>query len=146
MTNPPHAQSACGRFLAAPLLAGNDLRTMPSATPEILTNPAVIAVAQDPLGKQGQRVAKSEDQEVWARPLSAGAGAIGLFNRGGDAARVVFHAADIGPTRITKIRDLWARADRKVATEYAAKRSFPRRGYAQGRRTIVAPVGSRRGA
>src|SRR5205823_12572869 len=70
-------------ILAAPLLAGNDLRNMTPAILEILTNREVIAVNQDKDGKQGRRIAKSGDQEVWARPLFGGGLAIGLFNRGG---------------------------------------------------------------
>ncbi|HXU63245.1 MAG TPA: glycoside hydrolase family 27 protein, partial [Polyangia bacterium] len=40
-------------MLAAPLIAGNDIRSMSATTKAILTNPDVIAVDQDPLGKQG---------------------------------------------------------------------------------------------
>jgi alpha-galactosidase len=59
-------------MLAAPLLAGNDLRDMSPAIVAILTNPNVIAVDQDKEGKQGRRVNKSGDQEIWARSLSGG--------------------------------------------------------------------------
>src|SRR3954470_11796488 len=56
-------------ILAAPLMAGNDLQKMTPAIREILTNKEVIAVDQDALGRQGRRVAKQGDLEVWARPL-----------------------------------------------------------------------------
>ncbi|RDJ93981.1 glycoside hydrolase family 27 protein, partial [Lacticaseibacillus rhamnosus] len=75
-------------LLAAPLLAGNDLRAIPPDIFEILTNKEVIAIDQDPLGKQATRVAKDGDLEVWARPLSGGAYAVGLFNRGAATAKV----------------------------------------------------------
>jgi alpha-galactosidase len=107
-------------ILAAPLLAGNDLRSVPPNILEILTNKEVIAIDQDPLGKQGRRVARTGDLEVWARPLSNGSWAVGLFNRGDASAKVGFHAADLGLTRITKIRDLWAHTDQKAAAEYSA--------------------------
>jgi len=105
-------------ILAAPLLAGNDLRSVPPDILQILTNREVIAVDQDPLGKQGKRVAKSGDLEVWARPLAGGAWAVGLFNRGDSSQKMIFHAADLGLTHVTEIRDLWAHADRKAAAEY----------------------------
>ena len=108
-------------MLAAPLLAGNDLRDVPPHILEILTNKEVIAIDQDPLGKQGKRVAKSGDVEVWARPLAGGDWAVGLFNRGDASASVTFHASDIGLKRIAKIRDLWAHADRKGTSEYSAE-------------------------
>ena len=40
-------------MMAAPLVAGNDLRTMSYETRTILTAREVIAVNQDPLGRQG---------------------------------------------------------------------------------------------
>src|SRR5260370_14911605 len=57
-------------LLAAPLLAGNDLRDVSPAILEILLNKEVIAVDQDKLGKQAARVAKNGDLEVWSRPLA----------------------------------------------------------------------------
>src|SRR5205807_22126 len=61
-------------MLAAPLLAGNDLRSMSDSTREILINREVIAIDQDKEGKQGRRLSKSasgpDAQEIWALPLS----------------------------------------------------------------------------
>ncbi len=51
-------------ILAAPLIAGNDLRNMRPEIHDILTNKEVIAVDQDPLGREGERVAKNGDLEV----------------------------------------------------------------------------------
>ena len=56
-------------LLAAPLIAGNDLRTMRPEIHDILTNKEVIAVNQDALGREGERVSKSGDLEVWAKQL-----------------------------------------------------------------------------
>jgi alpha-galactosidase len=83
-------------MLAAPLLAGNDLRTMTPATLAILTNPEVIAVDQDKLGQQGKQAWKSGDQEIWTRPLFGGATAIALFNRSKDEAKVAVKWAALG--------------------------------------------------
>jgi alpha-galactosidase len=101
-------------LLAAPLLAGNDLRTVSPEILEILTNKEVVAVDQDPLGKQAQRVSKDGDLEVWARPLSGGAYAVGLFNRGDSEAKVTAKWSDIGLNKKARVRDLWAHADRGV--------------------------------
>ena len=78
---------------------------------DILTNKEVIAVDQDPLGKQAKRVSKEGDLEVWARPLSGGAYAVGLFNRGPAAAKVTARWNDIGISGKVKVRDLWAHSD-----------------------------------
>ena len=101
-------------MLAAPLLAGNDLRTMSLETLAILTNKDVIRVDQDPLGKQATRALVSPDsasvrQEIWTRPLANGAWAVAAFNRGLDSAAVEidFAALHIN-TRGVPVRDLWA--------------------------------------
>jgi len=108
-------------ILAAPLLAGNDLRNMTPAILEILTNREVIAINQDTDGKQGRRITKSGDQEVWARPLSGGAQAIGLFNRGGSPAKITVNWPDMGlKTAPSRARDLWAHSDLKLdSAEYS---------------------------
>lgn len=108
------------RFWPRPCLLATILRNVPPNILEILTNKEVIAIDQDPLGKQGKRVAKNGDLETWARPLSDGGWAVGLFNRGDASAKISFHAADLGLTRITKIRDLWAHANLKAAAEHSA--------------------------
>ena len=67
-------------MLAAPLLAGNDLSQMSAETKSILTNKDVIAIDQDPLGKQGDRVSAEDPFEVWSKPLKDGSVAVALFN------------------------------------------------------------------
>ncbi len=108
-------------ILAAPLLAGNDLRNMTPAILEILTNREVIAVNQDKDGKQGRRITKSGDQEVWARPLSGDVQAIALFNRGGSPAKITVKWPDLGlKTAPSRARDLWAHSDLKLGgAEYS---------------------------
>src|SRR5467141_4220524 len=68
-------------LLAAPLLAGNDLRSMTAETKELLTNSEVIAIDQDPKGQQGHRVWEEGPLEIWVKPLADGSQAVGLFNR-----------------------------------------------------------------
>jgi alpha-galactosidase len=71
-------------MLAAPLLAGNDLPNMKPEIKAILTNPDVIAIDQDPLGKQGARVDSDGEVGVWTRQLSGGAMAVAVVNAGSD--------------------------------------------------------------
>jgi alpha-galactosidase len=102
-------------ILAAPLLAGNDLRNMTPATLEILTNREVIAINQDPAGQQGRRVSKEGDQEIWTRPLSDGGLAIGVFNRSATPARIILKWSDLGrESPPARARDLWAHSDVKL--------------------------------
>ncbi len=108
-------------MLAAPLLAGNDLRSISPGTLAMLTEKDVVAIDQDPLGKEATRVAKNGDLEVWARPLAGGAEAVGLFNRGETDAKVTARNSDLKLTGAFTIRDLWAHADRgRFAGEFSA--------------------------
>ena len=68
-------------ILAAPLIAGNDLRDMKPEIHDILTNKEVIAVNQDPLGSEGRRVRKDGDLEVWAKQMQDGSRTVVLLNR-----------------------------------------------------------------
>lgn len=104
-------------LLAAPLLAGNDLRNIPPDISKILLNKEVITIDQDPLGKQATRIYKEGDLEIWARPLSDGSHAVGLFNRSASAAKVTTRFADLGMSGKCKVRDLWAHMDRGEATD-----------------------------
>jgi alpha-galactosidase len=98
-------------LLAAPLLAGNDLRSMSAETLSILTNRGVIAIDQDPLGSQAHRVRANGDSEVWTRPLASGSRAVGLFNRGAAPARIEVRWAEIGFSGTHKVHDVWSAAD-----------------------------------
>jgi len=96
-------------ILAAPLIAGNDIRTMTPEIHDILTNKEVIAVNQDPLGMQGRRVRKDGDLEVWAKPLQDGSRAVILLNRATDAKEITVSWLDLGyPAHLNAaVRDLW---------------------------------------
>ena len=100
-------------MLAAPLIAGNDLRDMRPEIHDILTNKEVIAVDQDALGRQGQRVWKNGDLEVWAKAMKDGSRAVILFNRGAARQEITASWADIGyPEHVSaSVRELWMHKD-----------------------------------
>ncbi len=100
-------------FLAAPLIAGNDLRDMKPEIQQILTNKEVIAVNQDTLGREGRRVHKDGDLEVWAKQLKDGGRAVILFNRSASEQNVTVAWEDIGyPDHLSAaVRDLWQKKD-----------------------------------
>ena len=94
-------------MLAAPLLAGNDLRAMSAETLAILTNREVIAVDQDKLGKQGKQIWKAGEHEIWSRPLADGSTCLAIFNRAKEDASVMLKWSDIGLAKKKMVRDLW---------------------------------------
>ena len=98
---------------AAPLLAGNDIRTMSDGTKSILLNKEVIAIDQDPAGKQASPV-KNGEWETWVKPLADGSVAVGVVNLGSSAAVAKVTAGDILPAKKVKVaRDLWSHTEVK---------------------------------
>jgi alpha-galactosidase len=98
---------------AAPLIAGNDLRTMSAETKSILTNAEVIAVDQDSLGAQGTLVSSGPpERQVWSKPLRDGSRAVVLLNRASssDSISLSFRRAGIH-TDSASVRDLWRHAN-----------------------------------
>jgi alpha-galactosidase len=100
-------------LLAAPLLAGNDLTKMSEADKNILMSKEAIAIDQDALGKQGDRLYESGDLDVWTKPLSGGRVAVGLFNRSESttARDVSVDLNEIGFKSGGNVRDIWMQKD-----------------------------------
>jgi alpha-galactosidase len=109
-------------MLAAPLLAGNDLRSMSAATRAILTNREVIAIDQDTLGAEATRLSRTGDADVWTRPLANGDRAVMLLNRGDRAQTISTTAPDLGLRKAAaySVRDLWAHRTSESAGVIAA--------------------------
>jgi len=96
---------------SAPLLAGNDLTKMSEADRNILMNKEAIAIDQDSLGKQGDRLYESGDLDVWTKPLSGGRVAVGLFNRSWSTRDVSVDLSEIGFKGGGSVRDVWKQTD-----------------------------------
>jgi alpha-galactosidase len=106
---------------AAPLIAGNDLRTMSVETKSILTNPEVIAVDQDSLGIQGFRHDVKDSIEFWVKPLAKDEWAVCFLNRSMKPKKLTwdwstcalkddFAKRTLDPVQTTfRIRDLWGK-------------------------------------
>ena len=107
------AHLALWAILAAPLMAGNDLRTMSDEVREILTAPEIVAVDQDPVGRQGRLVRRGDDIDIWMRTRANGDRAIAALNRGSVAQEVGISIDEVGvaPGTNVRVRDLWKRND-----------------------------------
>jgi len=109
-------------LLAAPLLAGNDLRNMSPETKELLLNSEVLAVDQDAKGVQGHRVWEEGPLEIWVKPLADGGHAVGLFNRSESATKMTLDFKSIGAPAPAKLRDLLDHKDLGTAqNSYSAE-------------------------
>jgi alpha-galactosidase len=109
-------------LMASPLLATCDLRAMDPATREILTNRDVIAVNQDPLGRQARRAIKDRHLEVWKKPLADGRVALGLLNRGPQADEVRLKWTDVALKPSWRVRDLWTKEDLGTVRDTVTRR------------------------
>eukprot|EP00123_Amoebidium_parasiticum_P015039 comp22754_c0_seq1/m.35515 comp22754_c0_seq1/g.35515 ORF comp22754_c0_seq1/g.35515 comp22754_c0_seq1/m.35515 type:complete len:429 (-) comp22754_c0_seq1:79-1365(-) len=101
-------------LMKAPLIIGCDVRGLSQDIVNILSNEEVLAVNQDPLGKQGRRVwaNKKKTKEVWVGQLSDGV-AVLLFNRGDKTQKVSakWHHLGLPRHHPMNVRDLWAHKD-----------------------------------
>ncbi len=107
-------------MLAAPLIAGNDLRDMSPATKAILENKGAIAVDQDSLGIEGFKYSARDSVEVWFKPLEKGDWAMCFLNRSVTPKKIAFdfnhesvsdslsgRVANFGK-RVYMIHDIWS--------------------------------------
>ncbi|QRV17475.1 alpha-galactosidase (plasmid) [Haloterrigena salifodinae] len=134
-------------MMAAPLMAGNDIRNMSDGTRDILTNDEVIAIDQDPAGNQATRIQhiRGEDglpRSVWAKTLANGDRAVGLLNRSDRRTTVTTSAQAVGLEAAScyVARDLWNGTDWQTAGLISA--SVPSHGLALYRVSSGSPDGT----
>ncbi|WUT41831.1 NPCBM/NEW2 domain-containing protein [Streptomyces pseudovenezuelae] len=108
--------------MAAPLLIGSDLRSASPQTFEILANKEVIAVDQDPLGKQGSVLSSESGRWVVAKEMKDGSRTVALFNESGSPQRIATTAAAVGlpDARAYTLRDLWQHRNYNTAGAISA--------------------------
>ncbi|NEA22228.1 glycoside hydrolase family 27 protein [Actinomadura bangladeshensis] len=114
-------------IMAAPLIAGNDVRNMDAATATILKNENLIAINQDPLGRQATQISNDGNRRVLAKQLSNGDVAVALFNQGGSTTTISTTASAIGLSGTSfNLRDAWTNAT--TSTTGAISASVPSHG------------------
>ena len=110
-------------MLAAPLIAGADIRDLDATSRDILANREVIAIDQDPAGIEGSKIRDDGDREVWAKPLADGSVAVALLNRSATTQPMSVPAATAGLAGDAtgyQVRDLWAHRSTETAGVVAA--------------------------
>jgi alpha-galactosidase len=116
-------------ILAAPLMAGNDLRSMSDETRDILCAPEVLAVNQDPRGVQGYKVYDQDDREIYNKPLHDGTTAVLLLNKNAEPADMTVTWDMIGLSGRQPVRDLWQRKDLGRYAESFTTKNLPQHGH-----------------
>jgi alpha-galactosidase len=125
-------------MMAAPLLIGTDLRRATPATMAILTNTELIAIDQDPLGRQARPITDADGLTVFAKPLAGGDVAVALYNETDAPASIRTDARSAGLPEAAGylVRDLWQHSTTETAGTIAA--TVPAHGTAVYR---VSPAG-----
>jgi alpha-galactosidase len=109
-------------LLPSPLMIGANLPDNDAWTLALLTNPEVLAINQDPLGKPAMKVAITNfNTDVWVRELSGGAHAVGMFNHSAQPAKVKLAWKELGLSRRPHVRDLWLRKDLEQSKMFSAE-------------------------
>jgi hypothetical protein len=96
----------------SPLMLGMNLPDNDEWTMAILSNPEVLAVDQDALGKPARHLtADGTVVEMWVKPLADGSLAVGFFNRTESPAKVEYRWHYLGFSAPPQVRDLWLRKE-----------------------------------
>ena len=123
-------------MMAAPLILGNDIRSMTKQTLDIITNREVIAIDQDPLGIQGLRYRIESGIEYWLKPLENGDWAFCILNRNLEDCTInldfrQFNMRDnltnntfASASHVYKVRNLWTHKD-EAASDKVRKVVIP---------------------
>ncbi len=104
-------------MLAAPLLAGNDVRNMSADTRAILLNKDVVAIDQDPLGMQRHMWLKGPEIDYWTRSLSGDGVAIAAVNRTDAPVSVKIPWKELGINRSVTLKDVWSGSQIKAPSD-----------------------------
>lgn len=108
-------------LLNAPLLIGCDLTQLDAFTLNLLKNSEVIAVNQDPLGRQAGRITLADNAQVFAKPMEDGSWAVGLFNTSLEPQRITVAWSELGLRGACQVRDVWRQQDLgEQASSFAA--------------------------
>lgn len=112
-------------ILAAPLMAGNDVRKMTPEINALLIDREALAINQDPLGKQGWRFRAEPGREIWVRELAGGDWAVALLNSGDEPAELEIdfgHGWWFLNAAECSVRDIWAKQDVGTTKQIFKKR------------------------
>jgi hypothetical protein len=107
---------------SSPLMLGMNLPDNDEWTTALLTNPEVLAIDQDALGRAARRMyGQPVPAETWLKDLADGSCAVGFFNRRDQSVRIDVPWRDLGFLQPPQVRDLWLRRDLGRQERFAAE-------------------------
>jgi alpha-galactosidase len=116
------AQLSMWSMVAAPLIIGSDVRALSSSSIQMLTNPEILAIDQDPAGAQGTVLANEGSGQVWVKSLSNGDRAVALLNRGSTPMTISTTTSAVGLPQASTydLRDVWRHTTTETAGTISA--------------------------
>ncbi|MEV0410577.1 ricin-type beta-trefoil lectin domain protein [Streptomyces sp. NPDC050448] len=109
-------------MMAAPFILSSEVSKLTPAGLAALGNTGLIALDQDPMGRQGAVLSANATFEVLARPLANGDRAVAVLNRSGSARDISVPLSDIGLSSCTvDAKDLWSGKSTEVSTSLTGK-------------------------
>jgi alpha-galactosidase len=104
-------------LMASPLFYSGDMAKLDDFTLNVLCNPEVIEVDQDPLGECASVIKLDDARFVMIKHMDDGSLAVGLGNRGEATEKVCLTWPQLGLTGKQRVRDLWRQKDLRKATD-----------------------------
>ena len=98
-------------LLSSPLLIGCDMEKLDEFTLNLLTNDEVLAVDQDPLGKQATSLSADGSIRIYVKPMEDGSKAVGVFNLGSKDSTITVRLSTLNLLGAQSVRDLWRQRD-----------------------------------
>jgi alpha-galactosidase len=105
--NEQYSYMSMWSLMAAPLIFSGDMTKLDAFTLNVLCNAEVIAVDQDPLGRQAKILRQTPDEFVLVKELEDGSKAVGLFNLSLLPRKISVSWNDLGVIGKQNVRDLW---------------------------------------
>jgi alpha-galactosidase len=115
--NEQYAYMSLWSLMASPIFFSGDMRKLDPFTLNVLCNPEVIAVDQDPLGQSASAAMLSDETFIMVKDLEDGSKAVGLFNRGEFPVDLTAAWSLVGVTGARPVRDLWRQKDLGTFTD-----------------------------
>jgi alpha-galactosidase len=114
-------------LMASPIFYSGDMTKLDEFTLNVLCNPEVIEVNQDPMGQCARAIQLDENTFIMVKDLADGSKAVGLCNRGEMETTLSARCADLGIKGKPRVRDLWRQKDLgRLESEFRA--TVPRHG------------------
>lgn len=109
--NMQYAYMSMWILMAAPLIYSGDMSKLDEFTLNVLCNPEIIEVNQDPLGEGAMVIKQNEELFLMVKNLADGSKAVGMFNRGKKDAKMSLNFSELQLTGKYHVRDLWRQKD-----------------------------------